>query len=107
MRTKNTTINKIKPNDKLFKDKQVGRLNFKGLKHKNGTPFSDLDYFELLGRECIELDKKNSSKVIPTDYGNYDREVVQVAKEIVKGLDNGISKDDLNKYLQRCIDIEK
>lgn len=93
-------------NPKLFKDSKVGRLNFKPLLHKDGRELTDLEYFELLGRKCIELDKQNNNPKLPTDYGAYDRKVVEVAENICKGIDEGISKADLQRYLSMCIDID-
>lgn len=104
MKIKNK-VSKIKPNPKLFENQRVGRTSYKPLEHKDGTKFSDVDYFELLGRKCIEMDKANKNPSIPTDYGNYDRDVVAVAKEVVRGLDSGLSKQELTQYLNRCVDL--
>lgn len=95
-----------KPNAKLFENSQVGRIAFKPLHHKNGDIYTDLEYMELLGRKCIELDKENTSTSIPTDYGTFDRDVVEVAKQICKGIDAGMNKKDLQKYLSMCIDTD-
>lgn len=97
----------VKPNPALFKDVKPGRIGFKPLKHKDGTIFEDVDYFELLGRKCIELDKKNRNPVLPTDYGKYDRDTVMVAKEVCKAIDSGIDRDDIKAYISRCIDETK
>lgn len=98
---------KVKPNPNLFVDSKVGRTSFKPLKHKDGTIYTDLDYFELLGRKCIELDRENRNSSLPTDYGTFDRDVVKVAKEICKGIDEGMSKKELQQYLSMCIDINQ
>lgn len=97
----------IKPNPTLFKDTRVGTLSYKPLEHKDGTKFDDVDYFELLGRKAIEMDKLNKNPNIPTNYGDYDRNVVEVAKNVCKGLDDGMSKADLSEYLRACIDYTK
>lgn len=99
-------VNKIKPNPNLFKNTHVGRNTYKGLVHKDGTPFDDVDYFELLGRKCIELDKQNSNKRLPTDYGSYDLETVKMAKEICKGIDSGMNKKELTQYISQSIKID-
>jgi hypothetical protein len=96
-----------KPSPKLYDGVQPGRISYKPLHHKDGTIFDDVDYFELLGRKCIELDKKNRNPVVPTDYGTYDRDTVTVAKEVCKAIDNGVSREDISDYLKRCIDIDK
>lgn len=96
---------KMKPNPKLFENQKVGRASYKPLQHKDGRDFSDVDYFELLGRKCIEMDKQNKNPAIPTDYGDFDRDVVAVAKQVVYGLDNGLSKSELTQYLNRCVDL--
>lgn len=90
---------KARPN---FTGVKPGRSAYKPLKHKDGTPFDNVDYFELLGRKCMELDKKNTSN-LPTNYGKYSLECVNVAKEVVKGLDAGMSHDELNAYLDTCV----
>lgn len=100
-------LKKIEPNKKLFIDKKPGIINYKPLMHKNGRPFTDIEYFELLGRKAIELDKLNKSN-LPTDYGDgIDRDTVEVAKNVVNAIDNGISNEDITKYLSICIDLEQ
>lgn len=98
-------------NPALFSNRGVGRTPFKPLvkveKDNNNnvveTPFKDVDYFELLGRKAIEMDEKNPNPRIPTNYGNYDRDTVNLAKEVVKGIDNGYSKEELNTFIHQCI----
>ena len=98
---------KNKAVDKLFANKKVGRQSFKGLKHKEDkSDLSDLEYFELLGRRVIEMDKLNKNDNIPTNYGNLDRNVCEVAKMICQAKDEGMSEHELNQYLQSCIEIE-
>lgn len=101
---KNQNAQKLKPNPKLFDKSKVGYSSFQPLLHKDGSVYSDVEYFELLGRKCIEMDEQNKNKSIPTDYGDYDRNVVTLAKEVVKGIDNGISKKELTQYINRCVD---
>ena len=106
MKKKVELSNKIKPNPIMFKHTSVGRNSFKALKHKDGTPYSDVDYFELLGRKCIELDKSNRNTNVPTNYGdNYDLSTVNVAKQVVKALDDGIARDDVAEFIKQCIDF--
>jgi len=110
MRKTNTKVSKAMNRDiakKLFADAKVGLQSYKPLEHKDGSKFKDIDYFELLGRKCMELDKKNKNPNLPTDYGKYDRNVCEVAKEVCRGIDNGMSKEELQQYLDICIDIEK
>lgn len=91
----------------LFKNQNTGRIQFKGLKHKeDGTDLSDLEYFELLGRKAIKMDEENNNPRVPTNYGKLDRNVVEVAKNICKGIDEGMSVNDLNDYLHACIQLE-
>lgn len=106
MRKKVDTSNKIKPAPGLFNQTNVGRAGFKPLIHKDGTPFKDVDYFELLGRKCIEMDKSNPNPNIPTNYGkNYDLSTINVAKQVVKALDEGMSRDDVGRFINQCIDF--
>lgn len=94
------TTNTIKrPN---FGGIRTGRGAYKTLEHKDGRKFDDVDYFELLGRKCIEMDKKNTTN-LPTNYGRYSKECVDVAKEVVKGIDNGMTHEELNAYLVTCV----
>lgn len=83
-----------------------GNFLLQQLTHKNGTRLSDLEYFELLGRKCIEIDKKNTSSYMPSDYGSYDVQVVAVAKDICKALDEGIPRKELADYLKQIIKDE-
>lgn len=99
--------NIIKPNPKLFKKSMVGRNSFKPLVHKNGQTFDDIDYLELLGRRCIEIDKANENSRIPPNYGEgIDPQCVALSKEIVKGIDNGFTKKELLEYLNNSLIIE-
>ena len=93
--------------NQLFNKQRPGRLHAKGFKHKeDGTDLTDLEYFELLGRKAIKMDEENPNPNIPTNYGKLDRNVVEVAKNICKGIDEGMSVNDLNNYLQACIQWE-
>lgn len=96
---------KIKPNPKLFINATVGRTAYKPLEHKDGRQYDDVDYFELLGRKCEELDKQNPYKNVPTDYGQYDRDVVNVAKQVCKAIDDGTPRNEIQMFLNRCIDL--
>lgn len=89
-------------NTEIFKHSKVGRGDYRGLMHSNGRPYSDIEYFELLGRRAEELDKLNNTRM-PTNYGNYDRDVIAVAKQVVKALDEGYSHDEINHFLKQCI----
>lgn len=90
----------------LFNGAKVGRIGFKPLHHKDGSILDDVDYFELLGRKCLDLDAENTNPIVPTDYGTYDPTTVQVAKEVCKAIDEGVSKKDIQLYLSRCIDTK-
>lgn len=93
--------------NKLFAGaKKDGIQSFKPLQHKDGRKFTDIEYFELLGRKCLEKDKLNRNPNLPTDYGEYDRNVCEVAKEVCKGIDSGMTNEELQTYLDMCIDKE-
>ena len=55
---KKMNVQEIKQKQKLFNGIREGRSSYKPLEHKNGTKFNDVEYFELLGRKCIEMDKQ-------------------------------------------------
>lgn len=99
-------MSKIKPNPALFRDAKVGRVSYKPLVHKDGRQFNDVEYFELLGRKAIELDKANKSN-LPTNYGAYDRDTINVAKQVAQGIDDGYSQEELQQFLNACIDYTK
>lgn len=92
-----------------FSNQQVGRVCMKPLKHKDGTIYSDVDYFELLGRKCIELEKNNPNPNLPIDYlaMGYDRDCVELSKNIVKAIDEKIPKTQIQEYLKRCINYNE
>ena len=102
--TSNGMIRARKP--ELFENQHVGRTPYAGLKHQNGRPFKDVEYFELLGRKCLEMDKKNPNKAIPTNYGELDRNVCEVAKQVAMGIDEGMSTEDLQQFINTCIDYK-
>lgn len=101
-----SAVVKMQPNPKLFSGSKVGRTSFKPLQHKDGTNLNDVEYFELLGRKCLEMDKNNPNKNLPTNYGNYDRTTCELAKEVCRGIDAGMSKEELTKYIVNSIDFE-
>lgn len=92
------TINKIKAPEQMFDQVKVGMQGFHALKHKNGQRYSDVEYMELLGRHCIKKEQDGEPYL-------YDRDVVNVAKEIVKGRDNGMTTAELNNYLRSCLNF--
>lgn len=104
---KQKMIQKVKPNPILFEKTREGTCSFQPLKHKDGRPFSDIEYLELLGRKCIEMDQSNPYKSLPTNYGNYDRDVCNLAKEVVKAIDNKMSIEEINRYIKSCVDFSK
>ena len=91
----------------VFKNAKVGGRSFNPLKNKKtGRELEDIDYMELLGRKCIEMDNQNRTN-LPTDYGDYDIECVKFAKEIVKILDDGkATRKELNDLILKSIDFE-
>ena len=93
-----------KTQKELFNNTKSGTLNYKKLQHKNGKDFTDLEYFELLGRKAIEMDKMNPNPRIPTNYGEYDRNVVMLAKQVVQALDEGMNKNEISSFISSCID---
>ena len=104
---KKAVVKKVEKRPDLFEGQAVGRLGFKPLIHKDGTPFDDVDYFELLGRKAISLEKENTSKNLPTDYGNYDRATINVAKQVVQAIDEKMPKNDILKFINMCIEYGK
>lgn len=94
---------KLKANPKLFDKSIVGGATYKGFTHKDGRPYDDVDYFELLGRRCQEIDKHNNSKYLPSNYGDYNLQVVEVAKRVCKALDEGVPRSEVAEYLKLCI----
>lgn len=95
----------VKPDASFYADIHAGRLNYTPLEHKDGTKFDDVDYMELLGRKCMEEEKKAGEYGTPAYTGKYDPTTVQVAKEIVKGIDAKLPRAQLQSYLAQCIDI--
>ena len=93
-------------NISIFDSNRTGYKGFKPLTHKDGTNLKDWEYLELLGRKCLELDKKNKNKMIPTDYGHYNRQVCELAKQVCKGVDSGMTSEELTKYVSLCVEYK-
>lgn len=97
---KQNTVTVLKPNKELFADCKVGINSFQALKHKNGQPYTDIEYMELLGRHCLKKEEKGEAYI-------YDKTTVNVAKEIVRGRDElGMTTAELTKYLNACLAFE-
>jgi len=84
----------------VFKgSKNTGIQGFQPFKHKNGNPYSDVDYMYALGKHVNELETKSQPVF-------YDKTCVAVAKEIVRGRDElGQSDKELHGYLLSCLDL--
>lgn len=83
----------------IFKDKKSVRDGFKPFKHKDGTPFSDVDYMELLGRTVLEKEKDGEE----IDYNKYDFYTIKIAKQIVKEIDEGVNKNKIKNELSSIL----
>lgn len=81
-----------------------GFAQFEPLKHKNGEKFTDIEYFCLLAEECEEIEANNPYPNLPPDYGDYDRDVVSIAKQVKEAHDNGVSENEIIHFLNMCID---
>ena len=93
-------------NGPSFEGIKAGGNNLKELKRKDGKKMKDLDYIELLGRHCKQLDKENPNPNIPTNYGEgYDLNVVNFAKQVVEAIDEGYNRRDLEKYIANSITL--
>lgn len=73
-------------------------------KKKTHTPFKDIDYFEALGRYCLNIDAQNKSN-LPSDYGELYRPMCEVAKNVCTALDSGASRSEVANYIKLCIDL--
>lgn len=88
----------------LFNGMRTGSDRLKPLMHKDGRAFDDFEYFELLGRKAIEMNEANKTR-IPTDYGDYDKDTVNLAIKVVEAYDSGeYTKDELGQYISSCLD---
>ena len=105
MKATKNEVSKIKPPKGFFENSVEGRIVHKPAMHKDGTPYSDLDYLELLGRKCIELEKEAPNGIVNYNQLGYDANVVAVAKDIVNELDKGTDRKVLSDYVASIIDI--
>ena len=95
-----------KRNANIFFDNHTGTNGLRPLKHKDGSNLKDWEYLELLGRKCLEMDKQNRNKMLPTNYGHYDRDVCELAKQVCKGVDAGMTSDELTQYVAMCVEYK-
>lgn len=97
--------------DKIYSKSKVGRQSFKPLLHKDGSIYTDIEYFELLGRKAIQLeeDQKEKNPNIPVNYNDfgYDLNVMKVAKQVAKAIDENRSTEEINGFIQSCIDYNE
>ena len=109
MKNQVAKVNTIKPNPSLFNHKGVGRKGFKPLKHKDGTPLSDIEYFQLLAKRAEEIDKENAGSSLPVMYEKYgiDRDTVNIAKQVDRALKEGRPMNEIKDFLGLCIDFDK
>lgn len=98
---KNAVMNydRIRANAIFGKSKNTGMEGFQSIKHKDGKPYSDIDYMYLLGKRSDELEQKGIMNP-------YDKNCVAVAKEIVRKKDELHETDkQLHDYLLSCLDL--
>ena len=101
-------VSTIKPNPTLFNHRGVGRKGYKPLKHKDGTPFTDIEYFELLNERVKEIEKEQAGNTFINyeEYG-FDRDTVEIAKQVGKALDEKRPEKEIRDFLGACIDFNK
>lgn len=101
--------NTVKPNPNLFNHSKVGRTPFKPLKHKDGSPFTDIEYFELLGKKVEELEKNNPNPNLPVDFQSHglDPQVVAFTKTVCEAIKEGRPESEITAYITQSIDYDK
>lgn len=95
-------------NRNIFKNKKSGSADFKGLTFKESKKkFNDIDYLLLLDKVAKDIENANPYKSIPADYGNYDSQVVELAHQVAKGKNAGLSDKELYAYIANSIILEE
>lgn len=94
----------------IFNGKKSGYANLAPLNHVDSKgnvtrPLKDYEYFLLLGAKAEEMDKANPFPNVPTNYGSYDRDTVNVAKQVLQAKREGMSDRELELFVASCIDI--
>lgn len=97
--------------DKIYSRKSVGRMSFKPLQHKDGTPFDDVDYMEMLGRKAIKMEEEQKSKNpnIPVNYSEhgYSPLAMELGKRICKQIDDKRPREEVKEYMLSQIDFSE
>lgn len=97
--------------DKMYNKKSVGRIPFKPLQHKDGTPFDDIDYLELLGRKAIKLEEeqKQINDKIPVNYSDkgYDPNCIALAKTVCEAIDEKRPREEIKSYVLSSLDFKE
>lgn len=96
-------------NTKLSKDKAIEMFEKNGIKCDSLKPLKikgkecdDVDYMIIASEYFDELDRENSNKNLPTDYG-FDPDFVKLAREVTEAYNEGVSKKDLYRYINSVI----
>lgn len=107
-KTNKVELKAVNNKDKIFKNVQVGRVALKPLSHKDGTPFKDYEYFELLGRKCEELEKINPNPNLPVNYQQYgfDITAVNLAKKVCEAIDENRPISEIETFVSQSIIME-
>lgn len=97
----NSNFTKEKAND-MFVNNGVNLKEIKGLTHKNGKPFDDVDYC-ILACEYFDMkDSENSSAFLNANYG-VDPNFEKLCREVKSAYDEGIPKKELFLYINRVL----
>lgn len=93
----------------LFEKRNVGRVSTKPLIHKDGSHYTDIEYFELLGRKVIEIEKANPNPNVPINFQEYgfDRNTCEVAKCVAQAIDDKRPVEEIKNYITSCIVIDE
>lgn len=91
--------------NRLYTGKKSGSDEMRPLRHKDGKPYSDYDYFNLLGAKCEELEKSNPNPRMPINYAvlGFDPDCVRVAKHVREMKKEGYTEKECAAYIQQCI----
>lgn len=97
--------------DKIYSKKSVGRISLKPLEHKDGTPFDDIDYLELLGRKAIKMEQEQKlvNPNIPVNYAEkgYNLECVKLAKTVCEAIDDKRPRQEIKDYILSSLDFSE
>lgn len=90
----------------MFTNKDKGTNSIKGLTHKDtGQPLNNIEYHLLADKLFSEMEVKQADSKTGYSYDGYNKDFVQLSKNVRLMKDEGLTDAEINAYISNCIEL--